>query len=145
MCFSIGWIKLILLLDRYSFYTLVICSQTEISVLKFSPEQIRWIESDIWLRRCIFGYPSCITHCSSVFWCNWMSIVSHQASNSIKGMGNSFLHRLWSFEVMPKICLSGWRMICSVSTRQQVLGSESASERSNWNSSHMRLVLFAAP
>jgi len=92
--------KLTSLLDRSASFTLVICSLSDISLVKSSPEPIHLIDSDIWLTRCIVGYSKCITHYSMVFRGAWMPIVSHQDSNSIKRIENSFLNHFCSFEVM---------------------------------------------
>jgi len=41
--------------DRYGSFTFAICSGSEISVVKLTPEPIRQIDSDICLTRCISG------------------------------------------------------------------------------------------
>jgi hypothetical protein len=58
-----------------------------------------------------------------------MLMVSHQASNSIMQMENSFLNHICSFEAMPKISLSSWIVTRSVSAELLVVASLSASDR----------------
>jgi len=61
LCFSICRMYWTLLLNWYTSFTLVICSPSELSVLKLLQEFSPRIDSDIWLTRWICEYPKCIT------------------------------------------------------------------------------------
>jgi len=120
-----------------------IWSCSEISVMKLSPEPIRWIDPDRWITRWIFGYPKCITCCSMFLLSYWMPIAFHQASNSIKRMENWFLNHIWSFEMIPQISLCRWFTTQSVSAIQQLTASVTALDRWTWNSTCLLVVMFA--
>jgi len=130
---------------RYASFTLPTCSWSEISVVKFSPEPIRWIDSDIWLTWSICGYPKCITCCSMVFRSSCRPIVSHQASDSIKRVDNSSLNCISSFEVIQSISLWSWFATRSVSATLQVVASVSATDGRTSNSTSLSAVMFATP
>jgi hypothetical protein len=58
-----------------------------------------------------------------------MLIVSHQGSNTIMQMENSFFNLFISFEVVPSISISNWIVTRSESTKLQVVTSVSALDR----------------
>jgi len=133
-----------LLLGRYASFTRAICSRSEIWVVKLSLEPIQWIDSNIWLTRCIFGYPKFVSHCEVVFWRAWMLIVSHQVSNLIKRMEIPFWNSLGSFEEMLNISLISWIVTRSISAKLQVISSVPALDRRTCNCSRLSAAMFAA-
>jgi len=136
---------LTVLVSWYAAGTLLICSCSEISVVRLSPQPIPAIDADICLTRCIGGYPICMTCCWMVFRSFWTPIARHQASNLIRPMHNAVLNHICSFHGIPQIALCGWFTMQSVSVLLLVVASVSASDRWAWNSTPSLGAIFPAP
>jgi len=92
LCLSISQSQKTWLGNRYASFTLPICSTSELSEVKFSQDPIQHINTDVWLTRCVFGYPKCRMSCATVLQSSWMPIGCCLASNSIKQMKYSCLN-----------------------------------------------------